>query len=146
MLTQDYKLNSGTLVFAILTAMFHILFFVAESLLWLEPYIYQSFLSSSEASIGLFEQAKLMETIFFNQGFYNLFLALGLVAGIFFAKRGDGVRGTTLISFCCLFAFGAGIVLALSAGALLGAAVQSFPPMIALVFLYVAHLKHNQTI
>jgi len=133
------RVSGGVILFAIITAIFHFLFFVAESILWLEPYIYQNFLSApgSSRGIALVEQAALMEIVFFNQGFYNLFLALGLVAGIIFVKKARIEQGITLICYSCLFAFGAGVVLALSAGAFLGAAVQAIPPMIALIFLYV---------
>jgi len=133
---QNRELNPGAFVFATITVIIHALFFVAESILWLKPYIYQNILSSANSTISLFEQAKLLEIVFFNQGFYNLFLALGLVAGMISIKRGYFERGITLLGFCCLFAVGAGLVLALSAGALLGAALQSGPPMIALILLY----------
>jgi len=139
----NQKISGGAIFFAIVTAIFHTLFFVAESILWLEPYIYKNILSQPDSSIGieLLEQAILMETVFFNQGFYNLFLALGLIVGIIFVQKGSVERGSTLIGYCCLFAFGAGVVLALSAGAFLGAAVQAVPPMIALIFLYLGSSK-----
>ena len=140
---KSQRLSSLVLIFAIITAIFHILFFVAESILWLEPYIYKNILSQPDSSIGigLFEQATIMETVFFNQGFYNLFLALGLIAGIILVKKDRAEKGITLIGYCCLFAFGAGVVLALSAGAFLGAAVQAVPPMIVLIFLYLGSSK-----
>jgi len=131
---QKQKPGNGALIFAIITAIFHILFFVAESILWLKPYIYQSILGKPDPTMGieLIEQARLMETVFFNQGFYNLFLAVGLIAGVILSKKNHIEQGITLIVFCSLFAFGAGVVLALSTGAFLGAAIQAVPPMIVL--------------
>jgi len=143
MVGNNQAIGSGAIIFAIITAIFHILFFIAESVLWLEPYIYQNVLSKPDSSegVGLFEQATLMKIVFFNQGFYNLFLALGLITGMIFVKNGSVEQGITLIGFCCLFAFGAGVVLALSAGAFLGATVQALPPMMALIFLYLGLSK-----
>jgi len=131
---SNKRLGLVIATFATITAIFHILFFIAESVLWLEPYIYQNILANPDPTIGidLIEQARLMETVFFNQGFYNLFLALGLITGIILAKKDYVDQGFTLIIFCSLFAFGAGVVLAFSAGAFLGAAVQAVPPMIVL--------------
>jgi len=142
--TKEYNINQTAIVFVVLTAIFHILFFVVESLLWLEPYIHENVLSKSDSSsVDLLTQAHLMETVFFNQGFYNLFLAIGLFLGLFLYKGDNKAIGFTLVAYICTFAFGAAVVLALSAGAIAGAIVQGLPPMIALIFLYLGLSKES---
>jgi len=130
--------------FALLTAVIHILFFVAESLLWLEPNIHENILSESASlDVDILTQAQIMETVFFNQGFYNLFLALGIFLGLFLNKTDNKVMGFTLVAYICTFALGAAVVLALSTGAILGAVVQGLPGMIVLVLLYLDMSKES---
>ena len=50
-----------------------------------------------------------------NQGYYNLFLALGAFAGIYFFMAGHTIRGTTLIGFSTGSMAAASMVLAFSA-------------------------------
>lgn len=62
-------------VAAILAGVIHVLFFVMESLLWTKPKIRENF--------GLSEQdAQTTKLLAYNQGFYNLFLAIGTFAGL----------------------------------------------------------------
>jgi len=105
--------------------LFHLMAFVFESLLWMRPEVYARFgldLAGAEAT----------RLIFFNQGFYNLFLALGCAAGLLLVSRRAQV-GRTLITFTCLSMTGAGLILACSAPEKLGAAcLQGGPPLLAL--------------
>mgnify|MGYP003647893584 CR=1 FL=1 len=105
--------------------LFHLLAFVLESLLWMRPEVHARF--------GLDEAgAEATRLIFFNQGFYNLFLALGCAAGLALVSRRPQV-GRALISFTCLSMAGAGLILAISAPEKLGAAcLQGGPPLLAL--------------
>ena len=135
---EKNKLSKTAVVFAIITSICHILFFAAESILWMEPSVHQSILSSSEQfQVEIFTQAKIMETVFFNQGFYNLFLAIGLFFGLGLYYKGYREMGVTLISYICLFCLGAALVLVFSTGAIAGAIVQGFPPLV--VTIYVSH-------
>ena len=77
----------------------------------------------------------------FNVGFYNLFLACGLIVGVIAWMTGNGI-GRALVIYLCLFAFLAGIVLFVSDRLALsrprgtgvsGALIQGVPPLIALV-------------
>ncbi|MBL4846599.1 MAG: DUF1304 domain-containing protein [Planctomycetes bacterium] len=107
-------------------ALFHLLAFLMESVLWMRPAVHARFgvdLAGAEA----------MRILFFNQGFYNLFLALGCVLGIALVGRKPTV-GRTLVSFSCLSMAGAGLILAISAPEKLGAAcMQGLPPLLAVV-------------
>jgi len=74
-------MNIVALVFSILTIAIHVLVFVGESLLWGNPLIIERVLLKIDAPAGisLSDQAQVLEVLFYNQGFYNLFVALGKV-------------------------------------------------------------------
>ena len=80
----------------------------------------------------------------FGVGFYNLFLACGVVAGVVAWAVGQEAVGRALVFYICLFMFLSGIVLfvadrmALSrprGAGVSGALGQSLPPLVALVAL-----------
>src|SRR6478752_1435691 len=99
-----------------LAAVLHVVFFVFESLLWTRPEVYARF------GIGSREQAETIRPMAFNQGFYNLALAVGLVVG------------KTLVIFATACMVVAGVVLA-STGKKYwrAAAIQLVPAALALV-------------
>ncbi|ARJ07174.1 hypothetical protein GCM10010988_31160 [Cnuibacter physcomitrellae] len=59
-----------------IAAALHVMFFVFESVLWTKPSIFPRFGVASQ------EQADTTKAMAYNQGFYNLFLAIGTVIGI----------------------------------------------------------------
>ncbi|MFE7843796.1 DUF1304 domain-containing protein [Microbacterium sp. NPDC057407] len=63
-------------VFAALAALLHVYIFVMESVQWTQPKIWKRF--------GLPDQtaAEITKPMAYNQGFYNLFLAVGTVIGL----------------------------------------------------------------
>ncbi|WP_347812647.1 DUF1304 family protein [Rhodococcus sp. Eu-32] len=66
----------------------------------------------------------------FNQGFYNLFLALGIVGGLIVG----GSAGHAVVIFACLSIVGAAVVLATGGRTYFRAAVtQGVTPLVALV-------------
>jgi len=115
---------------AVVAALLHVLFFVEESLLWMRPAIHRkTFGFSTEVATG----ARLLA---FNQGFYNLFLAAGILLGLGLLATGHATAGQTLVAFCSVSMLGAALVLLGSKPALwLGALVQGLPPALALVAL-----------
>jgi len=120
------------LIAAALAGMIHVLFFVMESLLWTKPQVRKSFDMSEE-------QAQTTKLLAFNQGFYNLFLALGAFAGLWLIGSGRTSQGLVLVSFTCLCMVAAAIVLASSSPRMLrGAAMQALFP---LAFLILAGLR-----
>jgi len=131
-------MNLAALIFSVLTIVIHVLVFIGESLLWGEPVILDRVLSKVNAPEGVSpsDQAQILEVLFFNQGFYNLFVALGGVAGLVLYRYGRTQGGLALVCYTCLFALGAGVILASTTTAYLAAAIQGLPPLIALVGLY----------
>lgn len=113
-------MNAVTQVFAVLAGVIHVGVFAMESLLFARPDVQRAFLGSTPAT----PEVKLFA---FNQGFYNLFLALGAIGGV--------IAGNTAITlFSCACIVGAGFVLLASQRRLWrGALVQIVPAGIALV-------------
>ncbi|OBI06123.1 epimerase [Mycolicibacter nonchromogenicus] len=63
------------LTFAVLAAMVHVYIFALESLSWTSPRTRAVFGTTAQ-------EAEITKTLAFNQGFYNLFLAIVTVVGI----------------------------------------------------------------
>jgi putative membrane protein len=108
-------------------ALIHLYIFVLESLLWGTP-----------RANGVFgvtkEQAASQGGFAFNQGFYNLFLAVGASAGAVLVALGqlDAGTGMSLVSLGSML--GAAIVLVASYRRLWRAAlIQGGPPLMALL-------------
>jgi putative membrane protein len=105
----------------------HLGFFVVESLLWSRPQIH------SLLGVRTPDEAEMLRFAMFNQGFYNLFLALGTFVGV----AGSWVLWNDrheLLVFCALFMIGAATVLVVGNRRLWrGAALQGGPPAIAML-------------
>lgn len=118
-----------TQLFISATALIHLLFFKMESIQFMQPKTLERF--GLDSTSGAFVQPWA-----FNQGFYNLFLAMGLVVVLHFLKKDQLVQAQTLGSFILATITGAGCVLFISAPHLLGAALfQGLPALMGLVTL-----------
>ena len=117
------------LVAVVLSALVHVGIFVAESLRWRRPEVWRRFGVADQAAA---DSAKLLV---FNQGFYNLFLAVGGLTGSVLVLAGPCRVGWTLIVGACASMAAAAVVLRLSGGAFYtrAAAVQATFPTIALL-------------
>ena len=116
-------------------AAFHVFVFVLESLRWSDARTRRIFGIRSDA------EAQATRPLVFNQGFYNLFLALLVVVGIMFVAAGSRTVGLTLVIAGCAVMLGAGIVLLVSNSRMLQAALlQGGPPLVALAALAVVVL------
>ncbi len=114
---------------AILAAAVHVLIFCMESLWWGRPSIRQRFRQTAA-------EAETNRLFAFNQGFYNLFLAIGIAAGLALTLRGHDAVGIALVSWNCLSMLGAAVVLAASARRMLAAALlQGAAPLVYLLAL-----------
>jgi putative membrane protein len=117
------------LVFAALAALLHVYIFTMESLTWTSPRTRATFGTTAE-------EAETTKLLAFNQGFYNLFLAI--VAGIGIAAVATGHRdvGAALVFAGIGSMAAAAIVLLVSARDKARAAVtQGAFPLIAIVLL-----------
>lgn len=122
------------LVFAGLAALIHVYIFWLESFAWDTP--------RGLATFGMNgDQAKATKELAFNQGFYNLFLAVVTVAGIVTTALGHSGVGAALIVAGCGSMVAAGLVLLISSPSKARAAmVQLVTPAFALLFLAIASL------
>lgn len=118
------------LFFAGLAALLHIYIWVMESLTWTSP--------RTRATFGLTEEEALAtKELAFNQGFYNLFLAIITIVGILIG--GLGWVGLALIFAGVGSMLAAALVLLLSSPDKARAAVtQGIFPLIAIVLLILA--------
>lgn len=118
------------LVFAGLAALLHVYIFVLESVRWTQPKTWRTF--------GIADQqaADVTKPMAYNQGFYNLFLAIGAFVGIvFWLANGIGdVAGRTLLIFSLGSMVAAALVLVTSGRKYLRpASIQGTLPLIGLV-------------
>ena len=119
------------LIFAILAALLHVYIFVMESLTWTS--------ARTRATFGITEEeAAATKELAFNQGFYNLFLAIVTAVGMVAVFTGHRAVGAALV-----FA-GVGSMLAAAAVLLVSspdkaraAATQGTFPLIAIVLLVI---------
>lgn len=116
-------------------ALFHLLVFVAEVLLWMEPAVYGIAISklSSETTLDAYQQALVLRPLFINQGFYNLFLAGAACAALALLRAQRREAGHALAVYALGSACAAGVVLALSTRAYVGAALQAGPAALGLL-------------
>ncbi|MFN3007493.1 DUF1304 domain-containing protein [Mycolicibacterium wolinskyi] len=78
------------LVFAALAALLHVYIFVMESLTWTSPRTRATFGTSRQ-------EAEATKELAFNQGFYNLFLAIVTAIGIVAVTSGHDAVGAALV-------------------------------------------------
>jgi putative membrane protein len=121
------------LVLAAAAAAFHVFIFALESLKWTEPETRKIFGVATEAD------AVTMKQLAFNQGFYNLFLALTTLFGIGFALFGFATVGLTLVFAGTGMMLAAALVLILSDRTKARAALmQGTLPLLAVVVTAIA--------
>ncbi|BBZ68992.1 DUF1304 domain-containing protein [Mycobacterium paraseoulense] len=117
------------LIFAALAALLHVYIFVMESLTWTSPRTRATFGTTAE-------EAETTKLLAFNQGFYNLFLAVVSGVGIVTIALRHNAVGAALILAGVGSMAAAALVLLLSAPAKARAAVtQGAFPVIAIVLL-----------
>ena len=119
--------------FAALAALLHVYIFVMESVQWTQPKIWKRFGVADQAA------ADVTRPMAYNQGFYNLFLAVGVVIGLVLLFAGvDGspvhAAGLALVLFALGSMVAAALVL-LTTGAryLRPALIQGTLPLIGFV-------------
>ena len=120
-------------IFIGIAALLHVYIFVMESIQWRTPAIWKRFGLTSQAD------ADTTAPLAYNQGFYNLFLAIGAALGLILYWIGAHQAGFALAAFASASIVAAATVL-LSTGRerLRAAALQGTPALIGLVFLLIA--------
>ena len=122
------------LVFAGLAALLHVYIFVMESLTWTSPRTRAVFGTTAE-------EAQTTKELAFNQGFYNLFLAVVAAVGIVVAVSGHRSVGVALVLASVGSMLAAAVVLLASSPDKARAAVtQGVFPLVAVALLAAALL------
>lgn len=120
-------------VFALLAAVVHVYIWVLESVLWTRPSTRRTFGVATEA------EAETLRGMAYNQGFYNLFLALGTGVGLVLLWSGLQLVGGALTLFATLsMALAAFVLLSGNRRMLRAALVQGAAPLVAVVCLALA--------
>ncbi|MEV0269020.1 DUF1304 domain-containing protein [Hamadaea sp. NPDC050747] len=118
-------MNLVAVLAAVLAGLLHVLIFAMESLLFRRPEVHRRFRTAASDVDAVRPWA-------FNQGFYNLFLGIGAIAGVFVS----GTAGRTLTGFACACMLGAAIVLVAGERRMARAALmQGFFPLVAVIAL-----------
>lgn len=115
-----------------LAALIHVYIFVLESLRWTAPATRRTF------GVRTAEEAETLKPMAFNQGFYNLFLAIGTIVGIALLVTGVTQAGAALIFLGAGSMVAAALVLVLSSPRLWRAAlVQGTFALLGIILLVV---------
>jgi putative membrane protein len=122
---------TAALIVAALAALLHVYIFVMESLTWTSP--------RTRATFGTtVEEAETTKLLAFNQGFYNLFLAIVTAVGITAIALGHTAVGAALVFAGVGSMAAAALVLVTSSPDKARAAVvQGTLPVIAIVLLLI---------
>lgn len=121
-----------------------------ESINWLDPKVHSPMLSYmnletslSEIKLNALDLARLLETVFTNQGYYNLFLAIGTAVALILIYKNRFTEGRVLIIYTSIFAVGAALILYLTTSALTLAIFQAGPAILTLITALLLRPQHR---
>jgi putative membrane protein len=113
-----------------LAAALHIGIFIMESVAWARPAVWRRFGVANQAN------ADTVRPMAYNQGFYNLFLAIGAIIGLILYGVGMHAAGLALILFTMASMVAAAIVLVTTGrGYIRAALVQGTLPLLGFILM-----------
>jgi putative membrane protein len=115
-----------------LAALLHGLFFLMESVWWRRPEVHRRF------GVRTAEEAEASAFALYNQGFYNLGLAVGVAVGIVLDILDEPAGAPVIVFGCSVMVLAAVVLVAARPSLTRAAAIQGIPPLVALVALLVA--------
>jgi putative membrane protein len=125
-------MTCAALIFAGLAALLHVYIWVMESFMWTAPRTRATFGTTAE-------EAETTKLLAFNQGFYNLFLAIVTAVGIVAVVGGHGGVGAALIFAGVGSMSAAAVVLIVSSpDKARSAVIQGAFPLIAVILLAIS--------
>lgn len=126
-------MTSVALVLAGLAGALHVFIFVLESLRWTQPATWKTFGVASQAD------ADTTAPLAYNQGFYNLFLAVGVVLGVIMYWAGAVPAGAAIALFAGLsMVLAAAVLISTGRRNLRPASIQGIAPLLGVVTLIIA--------
>ncbi|MFP5314895.1 MAG: DUF1304 domain-containing protein [Actinomycetes bacterium] len=117
-------------LFAMIAGLLHVYIFVLESVRWRHPSAWRKFGITSQ------EHADIIRPMAFNQGFYNLFLAAGVIVGL--ALSGTLVGYGMIVLALAIMVLAALVLVVTNRTLWVAALVQGLPPLLALVTMLMA--------
>lgn len=124
-------MGATCLIAAGVAGLLHVAIFYLESVSFSRPATYRRFQVADD------QQAETIAPWAFNQGFYNLFLAIGTLTGVVVWLTGRHQEGRSLIGFGCACMLAAGLVLLGTDRRMARAAlIQALPPLVALATIW----------
>lgn len=117
-------------LFAMIAGLLHVYIFILESVRWRHPSAWRKFGITSQ------EHADIIRPMAFNQGFYNLFLAAGVIVGL--ALSGTLVGYGMIVLALAIMVLAAVVLVVTNRTLWVAALVQGLPPLLALVTMLMA--------
>ncbi len=131
-------------ILAVLAALIHVFFFYLESIAWSKPSTWKTFGLKSQ------DEAEVTKALALNQGFYNLFLAIGVIAGVILVGAGptpgdnglyygggilsgDAGYGAAVFGLACMLGAAAVLLISSKGKMARGSAIQGLLPLAALL-------------
>lgn len=126
-------MHISTKIFVLLAGLLHVLIFAMESIFFMNEKVYVRF------RLETIEQAEIVKLFAYNQGWYNLFLAIAALAGVFLSSKLKPNVGNTLSMYACFSMLAAALVLVTSSFEMARAAcIQGgFPLLAILTFFFI---------
>ena len=132
-------MHLSTKIFVSLAGLLHVVFFLMESVFFMNEKIYTRF------RFETLEQAEIVQGFAYNQGWYNLFLAIAAFIGVFGGAKLKPNVANTLAMYACASMLGAALVLITSSIEMARAAmIQGLPPLIAIITFLMFKKKQTQ--
>ena len=120
-------MTTAALVLAGIAALLHVYIWTMESITWKQPATWKRFGVESQAD------ADTNALFAYNQGYYNLFLAVVAIVGIVLVVADRDEAGWALVIAACGSMFAASLVLLSSSGSVRAAATQGTVPALAVL-------------
>jgi len=120
-------MNALAQLAALVAGLIHVMIFGLESVVFRRPSVQRTF------GVGR-DDLEAVRPWAFNQGFYNLFLAVGALGGLTLLHSGAAAEGRALVLFACGSMLAAAVVLvATNRRMARAAAIQGAAPLVALI-------------
>ncbi len=121
-------------VFVFLAAVIHLFIFFLESIVWSKPSTWKRFGLKTQA------EADIVKPMAFNQGFYNVFLAVGAGTGLVMLGSENWTQGGLVLAIfaCASMVLAAAVLITSSPKLWRSALIQGAAPLLGITFLLIA--------
>lgn len=127
---ETARVNIVSQLAVVVASLIHVMIFVMESVLFSRASIHRGTFGVAPDDLPA------VRPWAFNQGFYNLFLAVGGIAGLIAVHAGSPDAGRALVALACgSMLAAAAVLLGTNRKMLRPAAIQGLAPLLALIFL-----------